>query len=116
MSPRCRRRGRHGVRRGAPCQRSAAQQRIAAIWRDVLRVERVDTAATFFELGGTSIGAMEVILRICDTFEVDLPLQTVFQRPTVPLLAEAVESAIAAEVAGLTDEEAERLAGGGPPA
>jgi acyl carrier protein len=95
---------------------SAAQQRIAAVWRDVLRLERIDTGATFFELGGTSIGAMEVILRICDTFEVDLPLQTVFQRPTVPLLAEAVESAIAAEVAGLTDEEAERLAGGGPPA
>jgi len=94
----------------------AAQQRIAAIWRDVLRVDCVDASATFFEQGGTSIGAMEVILRICDTFEVDLPLQTVFQRPTIPLLAEAVESAIVAEIARLTDEEAEGLADFGPPA
>lgn len=100
--------------RAAPA--GAAQQRIAAIWREVLRVERVDASATFFELGGTSIGAMEVILRICDTFEVDLPLQTVFQRPTIPLLAEAVEAAIVAEIARLTDEEAEGLAGSGPPA
>jgi amino acid adenylation domain-containing protein len=94
----------------------AAQERIAAIWRDVLRVDRVDASATFFELGGTSIGAMEVILRICDAFDVDLPLQTVFQRPTVPLLAEAVEAAIALEIAQLTDEEAEGLAGSGSPA
>lgn len=93
----------------------AAQERIAAIWRDVLHVDDIDAAATFFELGGTSLGAMEVILRMCDAFEVDLPLQTVFQRPTVPLLAEAVETAIAAEIAALTEEEAERLAGGVPP-
>ena len=93
-----------------------AQQRIAAIWRDVLRVDRVDASATFFELGGTSIGAMEVILRICDAFEVDLPLHIVFQRPTIPLLAGAVEAAIAVQLEELTDAEAERLASGGPAA
>ena len=92
----------------------AAQERIAAIWRDVLRVDRVDASATFFELGGTSLGAMEVILRICDAFDVDLPLQTVFQRPTIALLAEAVEAAIAADIAQLTDEEADGLAGSLP--
>ena len=92
----------------------AAQERIAAIWRDVLRVDRVDASATFFELGGTSLGAMEVILRVCDAFDVDLSLQTVFQRPTIALLAEAVEAAIAADIAQLTDEEADGLAGSLP--
>jgi amino acid adenylation domain-containing protein len=92
----------------------AAQERIAAIWRDVLRVDSVDASATFFELGGTSLGAMEVILRICDAFDVDLPLQTVFQRPTIAPLAEAVEAAIAADIAHLTDEEADGLAGSLP--
>ena len=92
----------------------AAQERIAAIWRDVLRVDRVDASATFFELGGTSLGAMEVILRVCDAFDVDLPLQIVFQRPTIALLAEAVEAAIAADIAQLTDEEADGLAGSLP--
>ena len=80
----------------------------------MLRVDRVDASATFFELGGTSLGAMEVILRVCDAFDVDLSLQTVFQRPTIALLAEAVEAAIAADIAQLTDEEADGLAGSLP--
>ena len=56
----------------------AAQERIAAIWRDVLRTDRVGAQTSFFELGGTSLGAMETALRICNEFDVDLPLQTLF--------------------------------------
>ncbi len=37
---------------------------------------------------------MEVVLRICNEFDVDLPLQTVFTRPTVAQLATAVEDLI----------------------
>ena len=44
-------------------------------------LDRVGARTSFFELGGTSLGAMEVALRICREFEVDLPLQTVFTRP-----------------------------------
>jgi acyl carrier protein len=87
------------------------EERIAAIWQDVLRIGRVGTRSSFFELGGTSLGAMEIALRICNEFQVDLPLQTVFTRPTVAQLATAVEDLIMEEVAALSDEEAERLAG-----
>jgi acyl carrier protein len=87
------------------------EERIAAIWRDVLRAGRVGARTSFFVLGGTSLGAMEIALRICAEFEVDLPLHTVFTRPTVALLARTVEDLITEQVAALTDEEAERLAG-----
>jgi amino acid adenylation domain-containing protein len=90
----------------------AVEERIAAIWEDVLRTGRVGTHTSFFELGGTSLGAMEVALRICNEFDVDLPLQTVFTCPTVAQLAQAVEDLILQEVEALSDEEAERLAGG----
>jgi acyl carrier protein len=89
-----------------------AQRRIAAIWREVLRVERTGTETSFFELGGTSLNAMEVIIRICDEFQIDLPLQTIFRHPTILALERAVEGRILEEIADLTDEEAERLAGG----
>ncbi|MEO8257699.1 MAG: amino acid adenylation domain-containing protein [Acidobacteriota bacterium] len=88
----------------------AAQQRIAMIWQEVLHIGAVGARTSFFELGGTSLAAMEVMLRICDEFEVDLPLQTLFQRQTIQQLARAVEDIIAQEIADLSDDEAERLA------
>ena len=55
---------------------------------------------------------METALRICTEFDVDLPLQAVFTHSTVARLAERVEALIVAEVAALSDEEADRLAAG----
>jgi amino acid adenylation domain-containing protein len=89
-----------------------AQRRIAAIWRDVLRVDHAGIETSFFELGGTSLNAMETIIRICDEFQIDLPLQTIFRHPTILALEQAVEARILDEIAGLSDEEAERLADG----
>jgi acyl carrier protein len=87
----------------------ALEERIAAIWRDVLKRRYVGIHASFFELGGTSLAAMEVALRICREFEVDLPLQAVFTHSTVARLAARVEELIVEEVAAVTDEEAARL-------
>ncbi|MEP7309043.1 MAG: amino acid adenylation domain-containing protein [Acidobacteriota bacterium] len=88
----------------------AAQQRIAMIWQEVLHIGAVGAETSFFERGGTSLAAMEVMLRICDEFEVDLPLQTLFQRQTIAQLARAVEDVIEQEIAGLSDDDAEKLA------
>ena len=52
---------------------------------------------------------MEVMLKICNHFEIDLPLQTVFQNKTITALAEVVEAKLFEEISGLSDEEAERL-------
>ncbi|HUF64319.1 MAG TPA: amino acid adenylation domain-containing protein [Verrucomicrobiales bacterium] len=92
------------------------EERIQAIWSAVLRRPVTSRRARFFEMGGTSLAAMEVIFRICREFSVELPLQTVFQHPTIGALAEQVEQAVLSEVEALTEEQAEDLVQGGGPA
>ncbi|HEY3572046.1 MAG TPA: amino acid adenylation domain-containing protein [Thermoanaerobaculia bacterium] len=66
------------------------EEAIAALWAEVLKVERVSARASFFELGGHSILATRLMFRIRETLGADLPLRTLFQAPTVADLAAAV--------------------------
>ncbi len=80
------------VRRAAPTNggRTAVEDVLANIWATVLRVPRVDRHANFFEIGGDSLKAMEIISRVRETLQVDLPLISFFQDPTVSHLAEVL--------------------------
>lgn len=94
--------------------RTPLEERIARIWADVLRLERVGAEDAFLELGGNSLLAIRVIARVNQAFGVDLPLRSAFEASTVAALAHFVEAALLAEIAEMTDEEAERLAVRGP--
>ena len=90
------------------------EEKLAAIWQDVLGLEKVGAHDSFFELGGHSLLATQVVLRLSDTFDVDLPLRRLFDRPTISHLAQAVEAARwALEAAGAAgvDADAESVAG-----
>ena len=67
------------------------QEMVAAIFSDVLRVERVALDNNFFELGGHSLSASQVVARIRQNLRVDLPVRALFESPTVARLAQAVE-------------------------
>jgi amino acid adenylation domain-containing protein/non-ribosomal peptide synthase protein (TIGR01720 family) len=70
--------------------RNAAEELVAAIWSEVLGVERVGVYDNFFDLGGHSLLATQVISRLRGTFQVELlPLRKLFESPTV---AELVDS------------------------
>jgi acyl carrier protein len=68
-----------------------AEETVAAIWREVLGVERVGATDNFFELGGHSLLLPQVMHRLRSAFQVEIPLRTLFDEQTVERLALAVE-------------------------
>jgi amino acid adenylation domain-containing protein len=67
--------------------RNDTEARLAQIWSEVLKVERVGIHDNFFEMGGHSLLATLMISRIQQRFQVDLPVQALFDAPTVAGLA-----------------------------
>jgi aspartate racemase len=76
--------------------KTAVEQTLAAIWSDILKTDQISCDDNFFELGGHSLLATQVISRTRDEFKVELPLQTIFEAPTVAQLADEIEAASSA--------------------
>ena len=100
--------------------RNATEEAIAAIWQELLGIERVGVNDNFFDLGGHSLLATQVMSRVRETLRVDVPLEALFEAPTVGGLAErvagletAAESddleALLREIEGLSADEARML-------
>ena len=70
--------------------RTPLERKLAAIWQDVLKVERVGAHDDFFRLGGHSLLIMQVHAAIRQELGVDLPLGALFDRRTVEAIAEAI--------------------------
>jgi tyrocidine synthetase-3 len=71
---------------------TSTEKTLAAIWSEVLGVERVGVHDNFFELGGHSLLATLIVSRVREVFQVDLPLRSLFKVPTVAGIAEHVET------------------------
>jgi acyl carrier protein len=72
---------------------TSMERALAAIWAEVLGLEQLGIHDNFFALGGHSLLATRVIARVREQFQVELPVHTLFEEPTVAHLAEAIEQA-----------------------
>ena len=84
---------RSGLKECFVAPRTATEEVLAGIWAEVLGIERghVGIYNSFFELGGHSLLATQVASRIRQAFQVELPLRSFFEEPTVAVLAEYIE-------------------------
>ncbi|HEX9942197.1 MAG TPA: amino acid adenylation domain-containing protein [Thermoanaerobaculia bacterium] len=75
--------------------RTPAEELVAGVWCEVLRLPWVSRTANFFELGGHSLLATQAATRLGEALGVEVPVRTIFQAPTVAELALEVEAALA---------------------
>jgi amino acid adenylation domain-containing protein len=68
--------------------RTAVEEVLSGIWGELLHRDAIGVNQNFFELGGHSLLATQVISRIRETFEVEVPLRTIFEAPTIAAFAE----------------------------
>jgi len=78
---------------GMVAPRTAVEQKLAGMWREVLKVGKVGVDQNFFELGGHSLLVLQVMVRIRREFDVELGVRTMFEEPTIEELAIEVEKA-----------------------
>lgn len=87
--------------------RNPTEEILVGIWAEVLGVERVGVHDKFFDLGGHSLLATQVVSRVRQAFDVDLPLRDFFKAPTIVELAQTIEEHVLAEITTLDESEAE---------
>ncbi|WP_434740537.1 non-ribosomal peptide synthetase [Micromonospora sp. SH-82] len=81
---------------GGAQPRTAAERAVARIWREALWADDLGVHDDFFELGGDSLVATQVTLRLQQEFVLDVPIRAVYRHPTVSELAAALVRARAA--------------------
>lgn len=98
--------------------RTQIESELAGIWAVLLKLDAVGVHDNFFDLGGHSLLATQVVSRMRKEFQLEIPLRSLFETPTVAGLAEKIESSRAdntarllADLEEISDDEAARLLG-----
>jgi len=101
--------------------RTPTEEKLCDMMKEVLHIERVGIKDSFFDLGGHSMMATQVVSRIREEFDVELSLRVLFENPTAEGIAQALieaesetqdaESldAMLSEIENLSDEEIEKF-------
>jgi amino acid adenylation domain-containing protein len=86
--------------------RTPVEEQLARLWAELFHLERVSITDNFFELGGHSILAIRLMGQVQALFQVQMPLRTLFEQPTVMGLALAI---VQMQLEQSEDDELERL-------
>ncbi|WP_437884665.1 amino acid adenylation domain-containing protein, partial [Pseudomonas sp. LRF_L74] len=77
---------------------SELEQRIAAIWTDVLKLEQIGLTDNFFDLGGHSLLATQVISRVRQSLNLDVPLKAIFECSDLADFAQVAGESVSSKV------------------
>lgn len=72
--------------------RTPVEAQLAQIWMQILNLDRVGLNDNFFELGGHSLNATQLVSRVGKAFQIELPLRSLFETPTLATQAESIET------------------------
>jgi acyl carrier protein len=72
--------------------RTPLEKAVVEIWAEVLARPQVGIYDDFFDLGGHSLLSIQIMSRVRNSFEVELPVNTLFEVPTVAGLTELIEN------------------------
>ena len=72
--------------------RTPEEDRLAAIWCEVLRLERIGINDNFFELGGHSLLAAQVVARVRAELKIETSVRWLFESPTIALMVRGLET------------------------
>jgi acyl carrier protein len=101
--------------------RTPLEEDLAQIWGEVLELDQIGIRDKFLDLGGNSLAATQIISRVIARFQIEIPLRSLFESPTVAEMAMVISRSeikkvaenelakILDELESLGEEEARRL-------
>jgi amino acid adenylation domain-containing protein len=81
------------VRHPLVAPRNHNEHVLAAIWAEILKIDKIGVLDNFFDLGGHSLLAGQVLARVAKAFGVSLPIRALFEGPTIEALARRIDGA-----------------------
>lgn len=94
------------------------EERLAEIWSQFLSLDEIGIHDNFFDLGGHSLMATQVISKISNEFDVEMPLKSFFETPTLKELALFIAQnraenddiqKLLSELEAISDDEARKI-------
>lgn len=85
---------------------SLIESQLAEVWRDLLHVDEIGRRQNFFETGGTSLSALQMLHRVKTRFGVAVTVRQFFSAPTIAGVAEFLEKALVDELTARSDDVA----------
>jgi amino acid adenylation domain-containing protein len=89
--------------------KSEIEQWLASFLATLLGTARVNRDDNFFNLGGHSLMGAQLIARVKQTFDVELPLRSLFDHPTIREISSEIDTLLQVKLNAMSDEEARRI-------
>lgn len=89
------------IQRADAAQANPVESPVADIYRTFLGGTQLDTALSFFELGGNSLLAIQLVNRLRETFEVDIPLRSFYEHSSIASISREIARQLLEEPANV---------------